>query len=246
MIARAIPPASSGPGFTRLALGAAILAAVPVPAAAEVGTVVSAYSDLRYRGISLSDGRPVGILDLSYDASNGLYGALSGSVAATRHEGVKPLGIAVNGGYAKRIGRRLSGDIGIVHSRYSHYSGVASGRTYTEIYAGLSSKFVGTRLSLSPNYVGNAGWTLHGEINGHVDLTPSLYLDGELGALVPLGRYGTHASSRGVWDARVGLAQRVGRVSLHAAFSARGKGADVYGPPRHRRVALIVGVSSAL
>jgi hypothetical protein len=223
-----------------------LLAAVPAPAAAEVGAVISAYSDLRYRGVSLSDGQPVGILDLSYDASNGLYGALSGSVVATRHEGLKPLGLAVNGGYAKRIGRHLSGDIGIVHSRYSHYSGVASGRSYTEFYAGLSSKFVGTRLSLSPNYVGNAAWTLHGEINGHVDVTPTLFVDGELGALIPLRGYGASRSSRGVWDARLGAAKRVGRVSLHAAISARGRGADVYGPPPHRRVALIVGVSSVL
>jgi hypothetical protein len=246
VIAPAIRRDSSGPGFARLALGAALLAAAPAPAAAEVGAVISAYTDLRYRGVSLSDGRPVGILDISYDATNGLYGALSGSLVASRHEGVKPLGLTVNGGYAARIGRHLSGDVGIVHSRYSHYSGVASGRTYTEIYAGLSSKFVGTRLSLSPNYVGKAAWTLHGEINGHVDLTSTLFLDGELGALIPLRGNTYSGSSRGLWDARVGMAKRVGRVSLHAAMSARAAGADVYGPSRHRRVALILGVSSAL
>jgi len=159
---------------------------------------------------------------------------------------VKPLGLTVNAGYARHVGRRLSADVGVIHSRYSHYSGVISSRSYTEIYAGLSSRFIGTRFSLSPNYVGMAAWTLHGEINGHADLTPSLFVDGELGALVPLRGRAYSGSTRGVWDARLGLAQRVGKVSLHAAVSARGKGNDVYGSPGHHRVALIVGVSTAL
>jgi hypothetical protein len=207
--------------------------------------VVSAYSDFRYRGVSLSSGRPVGLLDLSYDASNGLYGALSGSVVASR-EGVRPLGVTLNGGYARRIGRDLSADVGIVHSRFSQYSDVPTGRTYSEVYAGLSSKYVGTRFSLSPNYIGKAHWTLHGEINGHVDLTKSLNLDGELGALLPLNNYGMIGSSRGIWDARLGLAQRVGAVSLHGAVTARGMRANIYGKWGRSRIALILGISTSL
>ena len=218
---------------------------MPVPAAAQIGAVASAYSDLRYRGLSLSHGHPVGTVDLSYDSSNGLYGSLSGSLVASR-EGVRPLSLTLNGGYARRIGRDLSADVGVVHWRYSEYSGVPTGRTYTEVYAGLSGKNVGTRFSLSPNYLGQSRWTLHGEINGHVDLTSSLYLDGELGALVPLSGYGTSGRSDGIWDARLGLAQRVGRVSLHAAVSARGKGTNVYGNWGRRRVGLILGISTTL
>lgn len=245
MTAPAIRCGWSGPRFIRHALGACLLFAVPAPAAAEVGAVVSAYSDLRYRGVSFSDGRPVGILDLSYDAANGLYGALSGSIVASR-EGLRPLGLTLNGGYARRIGRDLSADIGVAHWRYSQYSDVPSGRAYSEIYAGLSSEYVGTRFSLSPNYVGKARWTLHGEINGHADLTSRLHLDGELGVLVPLSGYGPGQNSRGIWDGRIGLAQRVGRVSLHAAVSARGNSAGVYGKWARSRVGLILGISTAL
>ena len=70
------------------------------PARAQVGAVVSVFSDARFRGISLSDGRPVGILDLSYDAPGGLYGAFSGSVVDTRGEGIRALDVVLNGGYA--------------------------------------------------------------------------------------------------------------------------------------------------
>jgi len=85
------------------------------PAAAQVGTAVSVFSDDRFRGYTLSDSRPVGILDLSYDAQNGFYGALSGSIVATRHDGLQPLGLQLNGGYAKRLSSGLTVDTGIVH-----------------------------------------------------------------------------------------------------------------------------------
>lgn len=216
------------------------------PAAAQFGAVVSAYSDQRFRGYSLSDGRPVGILDLSYDAPDGIYAAASGSVVATRHHGLKGLGLALNGGYARRVGRELTLDLGAIHSRYSEYSGVASGRSYTELYAGLAGKLVGTRFSLSPDYIGAARWTLHGEVNGHVDLTRDLRFDGTIGALMPVGSGAYTGATRATWDARLGLVQRIGRVSLHGAFTARGKSPDIYAARRHGRAAFVIGLSTAL
>jgi hypothetical protein len=216
------------------------------PASAQVGAVASIYTDERFRGYSLSDGRPVGILDLSYDAPNGLYAALSGSLVATRGEGLKPLGLTANAGYAMRIGRGLTADVGAIHSRYSHYSGVTTGRSYTELYAGVAGKAVGTRFSLSPNYIGPARWTLHGEINGHIDLTPSLFIDGALGMLTPLGAKGYSGPARAQWDARLGVAQRLGPVSLHAALTARGNVPAIYAGRGHGRTTLVLGISAPL
>jgi hypothetical protein len=217
---------------------------IAAPAAAQIGAVVSIFSDDRFRGYSLSDARPVGIVDLSYDAPNGLYGSLSGSIVAARGEGLKPLKFAVNAGYAKRLRSGLAADVGIVHSRYSHYSGVvAGGRSYTEVYAGLSGKVLGTRLSISPNYLGPARWTLHAEINGHLDLTRNLFLDGAVGMLVHVGDY---RRGQGRLDARVGLARRIGPVTLHAAVTARGANPGIYAAREHGRTALVLGISSAL
>ena len=121
-----------------------------------------------------------------------------------------------------------------------------TGRAYSEIYAGLSGKHVGTRFSLSPDYLGKAHWTVHWEINGLANLTASLYLDGQLGVLLPLGSYGSSGSIHGIWDARLGLAQRVGRVSLHGAVTARGRNTVVYGNWGRSRVAVILGISTSL
>jgi uncharacterized protein (TIGR02001 family) len=226
-------------------IAALSLAAIAAPAAAETGASLSIYSDERFRGYSLSDGRPVGILDLSYDATGGLYAALSASIVASRAEGIKPLSFTVNGGYAKQLRPGLTGEVGIIHSRYSHYSGL-SGRTYTELYAGVSGKVIGSRLSISPDYVGKARGTLHGEVNGHLDLTPKLLVDGAAGLLLPIGAGAYANGAKPQWDARVGVAQRLGPLTLHAAVTTRGIGPDLYSGRRHGRTALVVGVSTAL
>jgi uncharacterized protein (TIGR02001 family) len=219
---------------------------LPTTAKAQVGAVVSVFSDQRFRGISLSDDRPVGILDLSYDAPNGLYGALSGSVVATRHEGVKALSVTLNAGYAKRFRSGLTADVGIVHSRYSHYSGVNDGRDYTEFYAGLSGRLLSARVSVSPNYLAAARWTLHGELSGHLDLAPKLLLEGEIGLLVPMGSGGYNGNARSIVDARLGLSRDVGPVTLHAALTARSGSDSIYGGRGHGRTAIVVGISRAL
>jgi uncharacterized protein (TIGR02001 family) len=222
-----------------------VTACFAAPAGAQVGAVVSVFTDDRFRGVSLSDGRPVGILDLSYDMPNGLYGAVSGSIVATRDDGLKALGLVLNGGYATRLRSGLTADVGIVHSRYSQYSGVAGGRAYTEFYAGVAGRFLGARISVSPNYLGSAHWTVHGEINGHVDLTRKLLLDGEVGVLAPMANGAYPGERRTQVDGRIGIARRVGPVTLHAAATARSGNAEIYNGRRHDRTALIVGISSA-
>ena len=218
----------------------------PAPAGAQVGVVVSAYTDQRFRGYSLSDGRPVGIINLSYDGPDGIYAAASGSVVAAREGSLKGLGLTLNGGYARRLNSNLTLDLGAIHSRYSRYSGLVGGQSYTEFYAGISGKFVGARLSMSPNYIGPAHWVAHGEINGHFDLTKRLFLDGSLGVLAPMERRGYQNGAHPQWDARLGLSQQLGRIMLHAAVTARGASSEVYVYRRRSRLALIFGISSAL
>lgn len=211
------------------------------PAAAEVGAAVSVFSDYRFRGLSLSESRPVGILDLSYDAPTGLYASASGSVVAAR-EGVRTLGLQVNGGYARQLSSRLTVDLGAVHSRYSSYSGLGSSRSYTEFYAGIRGKVLSSRVSVSPDYFG-LGSTLHGEVTGQLSPARNLQVQATVGTLVPLGS-GHHY--RVATDGRLGLDWVSGRVSLHGAITTRMGGRNLY-PLRHSsRTALILGVSYAL
>lgn len=214
--------------------------------AAQIGAVVSIFSDDRFRGVSVSDGQPVGALDLSYDAPNGLYASVSGSVAASGDEGVEALSVVFIGGFAKRLRSGLTADFGLSHSRYSHYSNLTSDRAFTEAYAGLAGKNVGARISVSPNYFGLARWTAHGEVDGHLDFSKNTALEGEAGILVPLGSSAYEASLHSQFDARLGIAQRTGVLTFHAALSATDRGDAIYGGRGHNRVALVLGVSAAL
>ena len=252
MIALADPagPQSGVTGYKRRWLPAAIasvIALVPSPAmAAQVGAVVSIFSDDRFRGVSVSDGRPVATFDLSYDASSGLYGSVAGTLVAARDEGPRLLSGVVNGGYAVRLRPNLTADFGASHTRYSHYSGLSYGRDFTEVYAGLASKILGGRISVSPNYFGIARWTLHGELDAHIDLSRNTTLEGEAGLLVPLGKGAYEARLDSQVDARVGLAQRAGPVTFHAAVSGRTGSGEIYGGHGHHRVAVVLGVSTVL
>ena len=188
----------------------------------------------------------MGIIDVSYDASNGIYAAASGLVVAARDVGLKGLGLTLNGGYAKAISPGLSLDIGALHSVYSRHSGLVGGRSYTEAYVGVSSKYVGARLSVSPNYIGPGSWTAHGEVDGHVGLTHTLLLDGSLGILTPIGSRSYQNGSHPQWDARIGLSQRVGPITLHAAVTGRGRSSQHYVYRDRDRVAVVLGISSTL
>jgi uncharacterized protein (TIGR02001 family) len=223
-------------------LATALLLFPASPAAAQVGAAISLFSDDRFRGYSLSEGRPVAIADLSYDAPNGIYGAASGTLVATR-EGIRPLGVQVNGGYAKRLPSGLSVDVGALHATYSSYSGLVW-RSYTEVYAGIAGKLVSSRVSVSPAYFGS-GWTVHGEVTAGYSLSRNLNIAADLGLLVPAGSHGYREQSHPVYDARVAIDRTFGRVSVHAAFTSRGAAREFYGR-RSSRNALIVGISCSL
>jgi uncharacterized protein (TIGR02001 family) len=216
------------------------------PAAAEVGAAVSVFSDARFRGYSLSSGHPVGVVDLSYDDPGGLYGAVSASAVASSDDGIRPLGLQLSAGYARRLRNGFTVDLGAVHSRYSHYSSRGYANSYTEIYAGASRGVLTSRVYFSPHYFGHGSKTLYGELDATVSPIRKLRLNGHAGLLVPIDYRGAHTDDRAQYDWRVGVDREIGRASLHAIVSGGGPGRDYYGGRTHRKTALILGLSWAL
>jgi uncharacterized protein (TIGR02001 family) len=216
------------------------------PVAAQVATSISIFSDDRFRGYSLSSGRPVGILDLSYDAPNGFYAALSGSAVATRHDGLQPLGVQLNGGYAKRLSSGLTFDLGIVHSNYSTYSSRNADKSYTEVYAGLAGKTLSSRISISPDYLKPGAWTVYGEVDATVPAGKKLRVAGHLGLLTPLDRRGYSGDTlRPELDWRLGLARDLGPVTLTIAWTGISRNRDLDQERSYGRQALIFGITCA-
>jgi uncharacterized protein (TIGR02001 family) len=220
--------------------------ALASPAAAQAGASVSIFTDDRFRGYSLSDGRPVGILDLSYDAPHGLYGALSASIAATRDDGLQPLGLQLNGGYAKRLSSGLTVDLGIVHSNYSRYSSRGPAKAYTEAYAAVAGKRLSSRIYVSRGYLKPDAWTLYGEVDANVPAGTRLRVTGHVGMLVPLNRRDTGVTYRTEFDWRLGIARDLGSITVSAALTGRGRGRDFYQERSYGRRALIFGITYVL
>jgi uncharacterized protein (TIGR02001 family) len=212
-------------------------------AAAQTSAAISVFSDDRFRGYSLSDGRPVGVLDLSFDDPSGLYGALSGSLVASRGDGLRPLGLVANVGYARRLLSGITIDGGITHSEYSAYSDRAAARSYSEIYAGLSGKLLTARAYVSPDYLKHG--SVYGEVDGSLPVSANLRLSGHVGLLVPLRRSTCGEYGRD-FDWRIGVARQLGPVSLQAAWTAVRPGHELYRYRYHHRDAFVIGLTYAL
>jgi uncharacterized protein (TIGR02001 family) len=216
--------------------------AVASPASAQVGAVISAFSDARFRGVSVSGGNPVAMVDLSHDNPGGAYFAASGTAVFTADE-VKPLSLQLNAGYAKDLRPGLTFDVGVLQSNYSRYSTTIHGSSYTEVYAGLTRKTLTARLHLSPHYFEAGAWTVYGELDHSLSLTRRLSLNSHVGVLAPIRGRG---DTRGQVDWRIGLDRQIGRFALHAAFTGA-RGVRSY-EGRHARSssALVFGASLVL
>jgi len=240
--ATAVGPASRLRGSCTSLFVAAAFLCCAAPAHAEVGTTVSIYSDLRFRGYSLSEGRPVGIFDFAYDDPSGLYAGAS-AIGVLRSGGdPAPLGVQLTGGYAKRMQSGTTLDFGITHSSYSHYSSGGRGSSYTELYAGIARGRVSSRISLSPHYFESGRWSAYAEVNGSISPARKWSIDGHVGVHVPL-RTPSNERYRAEGDWRLGVSRELGRLSLHAAWIDGTPGYDFYRGRRHSRSALVLGAT---
>ena len=211
------------------------------PAAAEVGAAVSIFSDARFRGYSLSGGRPVAIADLSYDDPGGLYGAFSASAVLGNDDGIRPLAFQLNGGFAKQVRPDLALDLGVIHSSYSRYASRGS-NNYTEVYAGVRRKAIAARVAYSPHYFEAGARTLYGELDAELSPAPKLRLNGHFGLLFWLD-YPYEEKPPTQHDWRIGASREVGPVSLHLIVTGGGPGRDYYRGRWHSRTALVAGLS---
>ena len=215
------------------------------PAAADVGASVSFFSEASFRGYSLSEGRPVGILNLSYDHPAGFYAATSGTAVFGSNDLVEPLSLQLNGGYARRLGSDAVLDLGIAHSSYSQYASKGSS-SYTEVYAGVSRKAVSARISYAPHYFVHGASAFYGEVDANVSPMPKLNLNAHVGLLIPLDYSEEAEKPRNQHDWRIGVARQVGRMSLHAFLTGGGPDPDYYRGHNHNRTNLVLGLSYPL
>lgn len=203
-------------------------------AAAQVGVGLRLETDYRFRGVSLSGGRPDLHLDLAWDGANGVYaGAAATSVelerGPRRGQLIGYFGLA-----------RATGSVGWEFGATAAHFVAAGGYDYAELYAGLLGDGWNARLSFSPDYFGQGARTLYAELNAGRALLAPWRVFAHLGALGAIG--GTADATHPRHDLRAGLGATLEAWDLQLAWVEAGRG-DVYPtlyPARRRGLVLSV------
>ncbi len=169
-------------------------------AQAQFGGGIGIESDSRFRGVSLSDGRPDLRLSLSYDDDSGVFAG----AAATRVEfmrGRHALQVLGYAGYVTRVTPGLGVEFGVTSSTF-----IGSTRyDYSEVFAGVSNEHWSMRAYYAPRYFGFEQATVYVELGANTALMPRLRAFGHAGALMILGGMAGEGERKSRTDLRVGL-----------------------------------------
>ncbi|MFP5390033.1 MAG: TorF family putative porin [Gammaproteobacteria bacterium] len=199
-------------------------------ATAQVSGQAGVASDLVYRGLSLSGGKPGAQLSLAYDHTSGGYGGVALS-QADRAIWLAYLGLA------RRIGQDWSLDAGITQ----RYASLRPGR-YREFYAGVATSRVLARLSYSPDYASTGTRTWYGELAASAPLTDSISLVARAGYLA--GAF--HDPVRRRSDASAGLLYATDQVKIELTANAVRAGhnaAPAYVVPLRKAKGVVLSVA---
>ena len=181
-------------------------------------------SNYMYRGISLSDDKPVARATLNYDGASGWFAGgqvVTGQLAVETHRSAQWSGYA---GYAQRLPSGLSWETGVTAYAFPKNPNW----NFREVFVGLAGEVVSARLHYSPDYLGMGERSLYGELNGGWVLSPRWQAFWHGGYYHSLDNA---QSSRS--EARLGLASSYkewrGQLSLDVV-RLRGSGTtDIYG-----------------
>lgn len=203
---------------------------------------LSVTSDERWRGRSLSAGRPAATLSLGYDDRSGVYVDGSATVAALRG-GPDLVSIGVDAGYARRLKNGLVLDLGLTRREFRGAGSGASGSGYTELYLGASGRSLAARLLYSPDYLQRDVRTLYGTLDGVVRPLPRWRLLGHAGVMTVLHQRPWGGMTGTQFDYSLGVARQIGKVDARLAWSGGLPGRDFYGDRPRSRQALTVSAA---
>jgi uncharacterized protein (TIGR02001 family) len=193
------------------------------------------------RGYSVSRGRPVGIVDLSYDDRSGVY--LNGSTFGALPNGDDPglLGLIGDIGYARRLNTNLSVDGGVTHSEYIYVGQYGHHIGYTEVYGGLTLRALSAHLYYSPEYL-RPGWkTLYTDLEGNFGAFADIRVNLHVGLLSYLSYPAAGPQLHNQHDWRIAASRQFGAFDVHAALSGGGPDPDFYDQKPHSKTAFVVG-----
>jgi uncharacterized protein (TIGR02001 family) len=200
-------------------------------AGAQLSGTLSAVSDYRYRGSTLSDRMPALQAGVSYDDPRGWYaGAFGSTVRLTPPRGPRSHEQTIAyAGYALRVSPGFNVEAG---GTYSAFAG-ASDLGYGEAFVGASTDTLNARLYYSPRYFGGSSSSLYAEIDAAQPMFERVRLQLHVGLLRYRyeSAYGIALPSermQHVFDARIGVRIDLDPFQLEIAWVGVSNHAGAY------------------
>jgi uncharacterized protein (TIGR02001 family) len=183
-------------------------------ACAQVSGSVSAVSNYRYRGVSLSHNDPAAQATLVYDHPQGWYaGAFASTVRIGYPTANEAQGIFF-AGYAQTTSVGATWEAGIV---YSGFTGATS-YAYPELIVGARYDKATARIYYSPNYYGRGSDSVYAEVDAAHRLLDHVQVVAHVGALWTNARsiYGDAIET--IFDGRVGVLFDFDRFNIQLSW----------------------------
>jgi len=227
--------------WAKASIALAVLLA-PAGVVAQVAVGISMKSDERFRGRSLSDGRPVATLDVSLDSRSGPYLGGSATATLTGKDRAGLMGAQTYMGYATRTPTGVALDMGIAGYHFTNrYSGNRADR-YVEVYAGLSRGALSGYIRFSPDYLGHRTPVVYADISAARQFAPNWRLGGHVGLLVQTSGAPNLGGRRSRYDTRIGVTRTIGAFEAQAAWTFAGPDGPYFQGPWHGRSAITLSL----
>ena len=146
---------------------------------AQLSGTLSAVSDYRYRGISLSYNQPAVQLSIVYDDAQGWYAGTFASTVKSATYGTRGAQSISFAGFAWRMPSGLSLEAGAdfsVQTTTPHDG-------YGEVYGGFAFRNLSGRMYYSPRYFGQNSPAIYGELNVAQPVLENVRVLAHVGAL---------------------------------------------------------------
>lgn len=205
--------------LTRASLAAVVLllAFLSFPAASDTSFTVSALSDFRYRGASLTHGRPSLKLNADYDSASGPYAGVQGAGVYYGDDTQWEAELLGYVGYATRLGDGKSAEVGVARFAFTHQHDY----DFNDWYVGLASDTGWSgRLHYARAYYGMEAAAAYAEVDKSYRLSADRGLFLHAGVLHLLPDAGMPVAHKDYFDVRLGMALDVRSAHVEIAWVA--------------------------
>ena len=192
------------------------------PSIAQVGGAVTIDSDYRFRARSLSNGRPVATLALSYDDRSGTYAGVAATAILSGSKAGGLVSQQIYLGYARRTASSVNIDVGATAYRYTSLYSARRRELFGEFYVGASAADISAYVRFSPDYYGQGGPVVYLDIATNKEIAQDIGLFARVGFLQRLSRRPTLGRRPSRQDVEAGIAREFGRLTVKARLVVGG------------------------